>query len=185
MNATIAVALITALSTLCGVLIAGIITLKVNKAQGEQQTAVAKAEIDERKKAEQRAVRRQAYVQFLNRFDEVERGLMDGWKISPADDADSRRALGAVENNLSSLDGYRNIVSMEGPVRVAATAAVLRAMLWDEYHLLLDSRRRFRESKEHASEHVIEHLPKSRLQVERARSDFIDMASRALEQDSM
>lgn len=134
MNTAVAVGLITAGSTLAGGIIASLATIKAQNNQIKQQMVIAQAERAERQNSERRAIRREAYVQLLNKFDEADNLMTECWKARP----DSRpvesatEAEVAVEEGVKSFDSAVNTVRLEGPPSVVDAAVKASQAFWDE-----------------------------------------------------
>jgi hypothetical protein len=128
MDITVAVALITSLSTLGGGLIGSATSVTINHSQSHKE-----------KLAKRRELRRDAYMQLLNKFDEMVVMLENCWMLSPSDyyeDA-SRQAL-AVNTGLFALENATNAVQLEGPAEIIAPAREMYNLLNKEFNLLLD-----------------------------------------------
>ncbi|MFE9858681.1 hypothetical protein [Streptomyces sp. NPDC005780] len=95
--------------------------------QATAQLDVARRTLGEQTLADQRAVRRAAYVTYLSRTDSAQQAL-SAWRgaIGTADEGSRRReydlAMGAVGEAL-------NVVRLEGPAAVAAAGETLRNSL--------------------------------------------------------
>jgi hypothetical protein len=127
MNATIAVALITALSTLAGVTLSGIMAFLVSKSQNKVQKALASSAQEEQYIRDVCQIRRDCYVQFLNEVSLIEHELEKCWlKSAPTADI-------AIMNDPTSiagkLDPLFNLVTLEGPDDVAYHAKRLEVRL--------------------------------------------------------
>ena len=75
MNTTIAVALITAISTLSGAAISGRITFLVTRTQINSQLELADKNLSVQDAQERRKVQRDVYVQFLTKASEIQNKL--------------------------------------------------------------------------------------------------------------
>lgn len=183
MNATVAVALITALSTLAGASIAGIISLRISKGQVQQQSTLAQAEFDSRRKTERRTVRRDAYAQFLARADQVHRRLSNSFVLMVPGE-DRATAIETIDN-LLSLDAAADIVDMEGPTDVGAAAQKLRGPLFEEGMLWIRTLQEHGVSRhDPLMKHAADDFNKLLSSITDARRNFVDAAKRALEQDA-
>lgn len=134
MNTTVLVALITSISTLSAGLIAGIISWLIQKRQLVAQTELASAERVEQYRQNRIDTQKQAYIQFMNSFDDAERLVQNCWlergvgdEKMPVSDA-WRAAFGA----LFDLEHMINLVAMEGPGEVTKEAMRLYNVLKDE-----------------------------------------------------
>jgi hypothetical protein len=135
MNIAVAVGLITAGSTIIGGLTASITTLKAQGNQVKLQRTLAETEHKEQQEAASRAIRRDAYVALLNKFDEVEVLITECWKqipsiaphVQPPHESDV-----LLEKGLKSFDTTMNMVRLEGPTTVVVAAANARQVFWTE-----------------------------------------------------
>ena len=128
MNITIAVALITACSTLAGGAIASITTILVQGKQLRNQADQAAAERTDQNFDKHREFRRKAYADFLSKVDAVEREIVNCWKDSEL----TEDKLAAAHATFRSLDAPANIVYMEGPQIVGLAAMTTRLVLQEE-----------------------------------------------------
>jgi hypothetical protein len=130
MNATVAVALITALSTLAGAGISGLITLRISRTNSNDQLISTNAERLERRLVGQRRVRRDCYVQFLNQLATAEVSLTNAWRTNSSGNPSLiTDILKAVTPELDALSISANLVILEGPPEVSLAAQVLQARL--------------------------------------------------------
>ncbi|QKW05819.1 hypothetical protein HUT18_04905 [Streptomyces sp. NA04227] len=83
MNPTVAVALITALSTLAAAGLAALVSARTTARQLRHQAALAREERAEQRAAARREARGLAYEQFLGRVDAAYRVLDEGWTARP------------------------------------------------------------------------------------------------------
>jgi hypothetical protein len=134
-NIAIAVGLITAGSTLAGGIIASIATLKAQSSQIKQQQG-----------AQRRAIRREAYVQLLNKFDEVDSLFQECWEMrlnSEPDRPVDLAFLAPLDRGVKSFDNAMNAVKLEGPEDVVVAAAQVQNAFREEglflAHLAIDS----------------------------------------------
>jgi hypothetical protein len=133
-NITVAVGLITSGSTLAGGLIASMTALKVQKRQTARQDAFAVAERTERQIAQRRTVRREAYVQLLNKFDQVNDLVQECWKSTPPTEPDQPmdETLRAADRGMATFDNAMNTVQLEGPSILVEAAAWANRTFQDE-----------------------------------------------------
>lgn len=141
-NIAIAVGLITAGSTLAGGLIASVTALKVQSNQLKEQDSVAKAERAERRDTQRRELRREAYAQFIGRFEELDTLVDDCWDWLRGSKSESEPSgiarhvtekILAARNALSALDSPLNIIALEGPADVQIAAHEVRFVFAQEY----------------------------------------------------
>lgn len=124
MSITIAVAIITSISTLAGGLIGSITTIRVQQKQIGNQNSQAEIERIEQRRSQRREIRREAYATILNKYDEIG-GLIDScWRMKPDSKSDGpiTKAILDIEANIRSLDTMTNVVNLEGPQHVADAA---------------------------------------------------------------
>lgn len=132
MNDTVAVAMITAASTLAAVLITGGVSIWVSRVQARHQVRIAMLQSHEQRSARQRDARRAAYAEFLGRADAAYRQLDQRWTEPPPrqpDPARSDPAYAAVR----ALDEAHNLVLLEGTERVIAQARLVVDSVEREY----------------------------------------------------
>lgn len=115
------------LGALIGGSVTGIFALRNAKLQARTQHETAEkdridrqAEREEQRLAHHRDIRRQAYVSFLERFDEISRGLaaLDTTSVRRAS-SPSCQTLSSVEQALGELSRSLYVVTMEGPSAIA------------------------------------------------------------------
>ncbi|MGM0355342.1 hypothetical protein [Streptomyces griseoaurantiacus] len=126
MNDTVAVALITSLSTLTAAGLAGWVSARTNDRQLRHQAALAREERAERRALDRRELRRETYERFLARADAAYRLLDEWWQAPP-----SARAAAAEEGFAArrALDEALVRVRLAGPEEVAERArAVVRGV---------------------------------------------------------
>jgi hypothetical protein len=138
MNAIVIVALITALSTLSGALIAGLISLKAQSRQIKSQADLAeKNRVEERLYAYTES-RRQAYIEFLDRVNEIQQMIAKCWlepcaesKQSPASEISvtAYETITKLEDNISAIE-------LVGPEEVLRAAQIMLNMLIAELKLI-------------------------------------------------
>ena len=107
MNVTIAVAIITSLSTLSGGLIAGFVSLQSQKRQIAAQAELATIERKYNRVQQHADSRKQTYVQFLNKVNDVERLLEKCWLEECKSSPQEKRATEA------SVNAYEASVDLE------------------------------------------------------------------------
>lgn len=116
-NNTVAVALITALSTLTAAGLTGAVTVLLSRGQLRHQAALAREERAEQRSTHHRDVRREVYERFLQRTDEAYRVLDEGWLVEPRPEPGRWEAGFAARR---ALDEAFVRVRMEGPEAVVA-----------------------------------------------------------------
>lgn len=144
MNAVI-IALITALATLGGGLIAALTGLRVHRGQVEVQQRLDNENRMEKRARRRRKLRRRAYVSLMNRLDEVERFIQMCWELTPlpAQDDPIPDTLAEARDKFAAIASALNTVRLEGPPSVTAagdtTAGAIRAELNTILKLLLEN----------------------------------------------
>jgi hypothetical protein len=135
MSTTIAVTLITALSTLTGVSISGYIALRISHSQGKTQITLNQSQLLEQRAIERRQIRRDAYVQFFNQLGVTEQVFASIWSSSPSisDVDDLKHKLKTVENSINDLQRASNLVTLEGPREVGSLAIEMGILFQEEY----------------------------------------------------
>ena len=130
MNTTIAVTLITAISTLAGASISGYVAFLVSRAQGRTQVEIAQGQQLDQRSAERRQIRRDVYVQFLNQLGVVENILDNLWVSKTS--ITGGEIIAYVEpavNAIRDLERVVDLVSLEGPLSIWASAKAMVAIL--------------------------------------------------------
>ncbi|SFB40055.1 hypothetical protein SAMN05216266_11042 [Amycolatopsis marina] len=130
MNATVAVALITSLSTLAAAALTGMVSAWSNGRQLRHQRLLAREQQAEERGAQRRELRREAYQQFLSQADAAYRVLDEGWLAAPFAGS-SRWEAGFTARR--GLDEAYIRVQLEGPDRVAAEGANVVRSIGDEF----------------------------------------------------
>jgi hypothetical protein len=171
-NDTVAVALITSLSTLTAAGLAGWVSTRTTGRQLRHQAALAREERAERRATDHRETRREAYERFLSRADAAYRLLDEHWLAgTPPTQAGfaARRAL----------DEACIRVGLVGPEHVAERAAAVVRAVTEEF--------RTHTPAASASPDPTNTTPLPRAQALRARSattaDFLTAARRALDDE--
>lgn len=183
MEDTIAVALITASSTLLGGALAAFIAARTTGRQLDSQERQAQQDRSEQRGSRRRELRREAYMQFLNELDSLNRKLAAAWS-APAP-SEGNAIIGQFRDTTWQLRERSNLIALEGPksVAIAAEAAVRSAL--DQVHSLdqvaaiaahLGSRDVLLELREDEWE---THSDRCR----RAHQDFLDRARAAMGAD--
>jgi hypothetical protein len=131
-NDAVAVGLITSVSTLTGVGLAGAVSAWITRSQLRHQADLAAVERGEQRAARHRELRRDAYVHFLSRADEAYRRLDQRWSDPPPREPESARR-DPVYRALRALDEAHNRVLLEGPGEVAEQAGFVVSSISDEY----------------------------------------------------
>src|SRR5215470_16331560 len=133
MSDAVAVGLITSVSTLLAVGLTGVTSVWVSRGQLRHQAMVTALEHGEQRAARRREVRREAYVLFLARADEVYRRLDQRWADPPPHQPEAVRQDQAYRA-LRKLDEAHNRVLLEGPTQVAEQAELVVTSITEEYH---------------------------------------------------
>ena len=127
MSTTVAVALITSLSTLCGGVIGSATSLILSNSQSH------KDKLDKR-----REIRRDAYVQLLNKFDGLVVLLDKCWMTqAPPKYAEVSAELLAVQDGLYELENATNAVQLEGPAEIIEVARPMYQLPNEEFNAQL------------------------------------------------
>jgi hypothetical protein len=134
MSTTIAVTLITALSTLAGVSISGYIALRISHSQGKTQITLNQSQLLEQRVIERRQIRRDAYVQFFNQLGVTEQVFASIWMSSPSisDVDDLKSQLTKMTNSANDLQRASNLVTLEGPREVGLLAIEMGILFQEE-----------------------------------------------------
>ncbi|MFI6489883.1 hypothetical protein [Streptomyces sp. NPDC050564] len=134
MNDVVAVALITALSTVTAGGLAGAFTYRAALAQATSQREQAReGRLDERL-ARHREVRRDVYVRFLDQLSEAHRFMDQLWMEplpSPAEPA-----VRQLTEHADQLWKTMHIIDLEGPPEVAEAARLIAGSTWAEWDAL-------------------------------------------------
>lgn len=130
MNDTVAVALITSLSTLCAAALASAVSAAVTGRQLRYQDALAREERKERRAIDYREMRREAYERFLAQTDAAYRVLDEGWFASPFEGL-PRWEAGFTARR--ALDEAFIRVQLVGPGEVAELGAGMIRSIGDEF----------------------------------------------------
>ncbi|WBC13606.1 hypothetical protein O7600_21045 [Micromonospora sp. WMMA1998] len=178
MQDTVAVALITSMSTLAAAGMTGVIGAWAARRQVTSHLTGAREERAEQRATERAQRRRDAYVGFLGACDQAYRSLDRNWR------QESGAGHGETYQALRGLDEAYNIVLLEGPEEVAREAELVTASINGE------SRELWRLIGEAAAESdgvppADVHGPQRRTAIEeraRRRDSFVDAARAALEQ---
>ncbi|GGM40272.1 hypothetical protein GCM10011608_26330 [Micromonospora sonchi] len=172
MRETVAIALITSLSTLTAAGLTGLVTALTVR----RQVATAREERAEQRTLRRHQARRDTYVNFLAACDRAYRALDTGWV-----GADTAPAEDAPYPALRALDEAYNLVLLAGPDPVAEAAGRTVRSVNEEY---AQQRRLQREeitdSRSLAARHRTEHLAMIRSRAEQ-RDAFVTVARGALE----
>ncbi|WFE43316.1 hypothetical protein [Verrucosispora sp. WMMD1129] len=176
MRETVAIALITSLSTLTAAGLTGLVTAFTGRRQVTGQLTAAREERDAQRTVRRDQARRDTYVGFLAACDRAYRALDTGWvgpDTAPGEDAPYRA--------LRALDEAYNLVLLAGPDPVADAAGRTVRSVNEEY---AQQRRLLREQATEATppgeRHRAEHLAALRCRTER-RDAFVAVARGALE----
>ncbi|RLP92421.1 hypothetical protein [Micromonospora sp. CV4] len=131
MQDTVAVALITALSTLAAAALTGLIGARSTRRQLAHQLTVARQENAERRATRRDELRREAYVGFLSACDQAYRRLDRRWVEAGGDGPEP--GYDETYAAMRAVDEAYNLVLLEGPAEVAAAARSVLASLTTEY----------------------------------------------------
>ncbi|WP_204031897.1 hypothetical protein [Micromonospora qiuiae] len=176
MRETVAIALITSLSTLTAAGLTGLVTALTVRRQVAGQLAAAREERAEQRTLRRHQARRDTYVSFLAACDRAYRALDTGWV-----GADTAPGEDAPYPALRALDEAYNLVLLAGPAGVAEAAGLTVRSVNEEY---AQQRRLQREettdTNSLAARHRTEHLAMIRRRAER-RDAFVTVARGALE----
>ncbi|OEV10372.1 hypothetical protein AN218_17820 [Streptomyces nanshensis] len=129
-DATVAVALITSLSTLTAAGLAGAVSLRVASKQLRHQETIAREDRAEQRAAAHRDMRREAYERFLSQVDTAYRLLDDGWKAPIP--AESRWWEDAFAIRRTVAEAYFR-VELVGPQAVKDRANEVLESVFDEF----------------------------------------------------
>ncbi|QWA21548.1 hypothetical protein KJK32_10100 [Streptomyces sp. JCM17656] len=123
MNDVVAVALITAMTTLAAGAIAGGFAYAAANRQAESQEGQAREARAEQRVVRHREVRRDVYVRFLNCMDDAHACMNRVWTEKPIPLQESTTGeLLAAANQVGKM---LTVVSLEGPPNVAEVAKVI------------------------------------------------------------
>lgn len=176
-NDTVAVALITSLSTLSAAGLAGIASTWVAGRQLRHQSVLAREERAERRAIDHREMRREAYEKFLSQADAAYRVLDDGWFALPFTELRRWEAGFAARR---ALDEAYIRVRLVGPDDAAERGAEVLRSISDEFRL----HARIVNDSPDAPSSAAELEPSARSGALRARvassREFVTVARRAL-----
>lgn len=177
MNDTVAVALITSLSTLTAAGLAGSVAAWTTSRQLRHQALLAREERAEHRAASYREMRREAYEQFLTRADAAYRVLDDEWLAQPPAELQRREAGFAARR---ALDEMYIRVRLVGPEEVAERGTAVVTAIGAEFRLQARVMRSFPDAQDCAADLDAP----ARTQVLRTRDatsgEFVAAARRAL-----
>jgi hypothetical protein len=129
-NSTVAVALITSVSTLTAAALAGWVSARTTARQLRHQAALAREERAERRATDHRETRREAYERFLTRADAAYRLLDEHWlATSPAAPPATEAGFAARR----ALDEACVRVRLVGPEPVAERAVAVVRGIGEEF----------------------------------------------------
>ncbi|MET7709317.1 hypothetical protein [Micromonospora sp. NPDC005413] len=131
MQDTVAVALITALSTLAAAALTGFVGAFSTRRQLAHQLTAARQENTERRATRRDELRREAYVGFLSACDQAYRRLDRRW-VEPGGD-EHTPGYDETYAAMRAVDEAYNLVLLEGPADVAAAARSVLVSLTTEY----------------------------------------------------
>ncbi|WP_250297849.1 hypothetical protein [Streptomyces sp. A 4/2] len=177
MNDTVAVALITSLSTLSAAGLAGVASAWVAGRQLRHQSALAREERAERRAVDHREMRRDVYEKFLSQADAAYRVLDNGWFALPFTELRRWEAGFAARR---ALDEAYIRVQLVGPDDVAERGAEVLRSIGDEFRL----HARIVDGSPDAAGNAADLEPSARSGALRARvassTEFVTVARRAL-----
>ncbi|MBQ1039902.1 hypothetical protein [Micromonospora sp. C81] len=131
MQDTVAVALITSLSTLAAAALTGLVGALSTRRQLAHQLAVARQESVERRATRRDELRRDAYVGFLSACDQAYRQLDRRWLEAggsePVSSHDEAYAA------MRAVDEAYNLVLLEGPAEVVSAARAVLTSIGAEH----------------------------------------------------
>ncbi|MFJ7213189.1 hypothetical protein [Amycolatopsis sp. NPDC098790] len=139
MNPTVAVALVTSLSTLAAAGLTGTISARLTRRQLEHQRVLAREQRAEERADHRRELRREVYQHFVSQVDEAYRVLDAGWFAAPFTGGSHWEGGFAARR---ALDEANVRVQLEGPEEVATQAAeVVRSVgrEFREHRRILDA----------------------------------------------
>ncbi|MGK5532123.1 hypothetical protein [Streptomyces sp. URMC 129] len=119
MQETIAVALITASSTISGVALTVFVSLRITSRQLKMQAIMAENGYHEQRTSWLREVRRETYIKFISELDGVNRKLQDTWLLPAPEVSDE---LATIRPLLLRLREVANLVRLEGPPEIGSAA---------------------------------------------------------------
>ncbi|ROQ66019.1 hypothetical protein EDD93_0419 [Streptomyces sp. 840.1] len=177
-NDTVAVALITSLSTLSAAGLAGAASAWVTGRQLRHQSVLAREERAERRATDHREMRREAYEKLLSEADAAYRVLDEGWFALPLPESRRWEAGFAARR---ALDEAYIRVRLVGPDEVAERGAEVLRSIGREFRLCA----RIVNDSPDATDSAAELEPSARSGALRARSagstGFVAVARRALD----
>ncbi|TCB94308.1 hypothetical protein E0H26_21730 [Micromonospora zingiberis] len=175
MRETVAIALITSLSTLTAAGLTGLVTARTVRRQVTGQLAAAREERAEQRTLRRDQERRDTYVSFLAACDRAYRALDTGW-VGPETAPGEEQPYPA----LRALDEAYNLVLLVGPDPAAKAAGDTVRSINEEY---AQQRPLHREAAGPlATRHRTEHLAALRRRAER-RDAFVTIVRTALGAD--
>jgi hypothetical protein len=136
---TVAVALITAGSTLVGGLAASVTAISVQRRQIEGQKTLARLQLLEERETRRNDMRREIYIQVLNEFDKISDLLSKCWMEEPPAGHDEvvPESMIALDGGIQRFESAMNAVSIEGPTSVADMAQKAAQNFRDEFLTVL------------------------------------------------
>ncbi|MFH8737178.1 hypothetical protein [Streptomyces sp. NPDC017964] len=140
MNQTVIVAIVTAAAALGGSGLTALVNLRSARLHGDQQIKLARADHVEKRNAELRQSRRDAYVRFLDQAVTAVHAT-DKTRGQQLTDEDFKRLHATARDEIGSLLPLLNVLSVEGPQRVLEQARELRSALYDELSMIRAVRR--------------------------------------------
>lgn len=129
-NPTVAVALVTSLSTLAAAGLTGTISALLTRRQLEHQRVLAREQRTEERADHRRELRREVYQHFVSQVDEAYRVLDAGWFAAPFTEGSHWEAGFTARR---ALDEANVRVQLEGPEAVAAQAAEVVSSVGREF----------------------------------------------------
>jgi hypothetical protein len=138
MSETVAVTLITAVSTLAGAGISGYVAFLVSRAQSKTQIEITRSEQIEQRLTDRRQLRKDAYSQFLNRVVTAEELLEILWQLESKDSL-RRDKFREMSSAIVDIRRSADVVALEGPAHVTSLAEQLWVTIMGEFSILVDN----------------------------------------------
>ncbi|MGW3262797.1 hypothetical protein [Streptomyces sp. NPDC001056] len=133
MKDTIAVALITAASTLGGGLTTGGFAMWVNRRQLQTQKFNTEMERLEQRRTHHRDTRKESYLIFLQRVESFQDALRAAWRAQPPSNTDEDNpSLEALLPAMDRLSEALNVVALEGSEEVAGAGSAVWQQMQSE-----------------------------------------------------
>jgi hypothetical protein len=186
MSETVVVALIAAASTISGGVLGATTSIVIQRRQVKEQERLAERDRNEQWSVRQRGLRREAYVQLLTCFDEVDGSLQKCWQMQPESSASQSlpREITEATGSLASFMTALNVVKLEGPqsvvdaslsasealraefktvarqaVRHAGGTDTLLVLAHDDFDAALNERQRVKQALITAAQEALQRIP--------------------------